>query len=51
MDICRMEFSGKLLKRGFWLYIWDIKGKRLIIFMWAELEIHLLQMLRRPFDV
>jgi hypothetical protein len=25
MDICRMEFSGKLLKRGFWLYVWDIK--------------------------
>ncbi len=21
-----MEFSGKLLKRGFWLYVWDIKG-------------------------
>ena len=20
-----MEFSGKLLKRGFWLYVWDIK--------------------------
>jgi hypothetical protein len=28
MEICRMEFSGKLLKRGFWLYIWDIKGDR-----------------------
>jgi len=26
LGICRMEFSGKLLKRGFWLYIWDIKG-------------------------
>ena len=25
MEICRMEFSGKLLNRGFWLYIWDIK--------------------------
>src|SRR2546428_6150176 len=25
MNTCRMEFSGKLLKRGFWLYIWDIK--------------------------
>ncbi len=23
-----MEFSGKLLKRGFWLYIWDIKDDR-----------------------
>jgi hypothetical protein len=23
-----MEFSGKLLKRGFWLYIWDIKQDR-----------------------
>ncbi len=23
-----MEFSGKLLKRGFWLYIWDIKGEK-----------------------
>ena len=20
-----MEFSGKLLKRGFWLYVWDVK--------------------------
>ncbi len=20
-----MQFSGKLLKRGFWLYVWDIK--------------------------
>jgi len=28
IDVCRMEFSGKLLKRGFWLYIWDIKGDR-----------------------
>jgi hypothetical protein len=28
LDICRMEFSGKLLKRGFWLYIWDIKGDK-----------------------
>ncbi len=26
LDVCRMEFSGKLLQRGFWLYIWDIKG-------------------------
>jgi hypothetical protein len=25
METCRMEFSGKLLKRGFWLYVWDIK--------------------------
>lgn len=25
MDTCRIEFSGKLLKRGFWLYVWDIK--------------------------
>ena len=25
MEVCRMEFSGKLLKRGFWLYVWDIK--------------------------
>lgn len=23
-----MEFSGKLLKRGFWLYIWDIREDR-----------------------
>jgi hypothetical protein len=23
-----MEFSGKLLKRGFWLYVWDIKQDR-----------------------
>ena len=23
-----MEFSGKLLKRGFWLYVWDIKEDR-----------------------
>jgi hypothetical protein len=23
-----MEFNGKLLKRGFWLYIWDIKEDR-----------------------
>jgi hypothetical protein len=28
MEVCRMEFSGKLLKRGFWLYIWEIKGDR-----------------------
>lgn len=28
MDICRMEFNGKLLKRGFWLYIWDIREDR-----------------------
>lgn len=28
MDTCRMEFNGKLLKRGFWLYIWDIKEDR-----------------------
>jgi hypothetical protein len=28
IDVCRMEFSGKLLKRGFWLYIWDIKGDK-----------------------
>ena len=28
MEVCRMEFSGKLLKRGFWLYIWDIKGDK-----------------------
>lgn len=28
IDLCRMEFSGKLLKRGFWLYIWDIKGDK-----------------------
>jgi hypothetical protein len=26
MEICRMEFSGKLLKRGFWLYVWEIRG-------------------------
>jgi len=26
LEVCRMEFSGKLLKRGFWLYVWDIKG-------------------------
>lgn len=25
MDTWRMEFSGRLLRRGFWLYIWDIK--------------------------
>ena len=25
MEMCRMEFSGRLLKRGFWLYIWDIR--------------------------
>ncbi len=23
-----MEFSGKLLKRGFWLYVWDIREDR-----------------------
>jgi len=23
-----MEFNGKLLKRGFWLYVWDIKEDR-----------------------
>jgi hypothetical protein len=23
-----MEFSGKLLKRGFWLYVWDIKEEK-----------------------
>ena len=28
METCRMEFSGKLLKRGFWLYVWDIKEDR-----------------------
>lgn len=28
MEICRMEFSGKLLKRGFWLYVWDIREDR-----------------------
>ena len=30
MDVCHMEFTGKLLKRGFWLYVWDIKesGRR-----------------------
>jgi hypothetical protein len=28
LELCRMEFSGKLLKRGFWLYIWDIKGDK-----------------------
>jgi hypothetical protein len=30
MESCSMEFSGRLLKRGFWLYIWDIKeeGRR-----------------------
>lgn len=26
LEVCRMEFSGRLLKRGVWLYIWDIKG-------------------------
>jgi hypothetical protein len=28
METCRMEFTGKLLKRGFWLYIWDIREDR-----------------------
>jgi hypothetical protein len=23
-----MAFTGKLLKRGFWLYVWDIRGDR-----------------------
>jgi hypothetical protein len=23
-----MEFSGKLLRRGFWLYVWDIRGDK-----------------------
>ena len=27
MKTYRMEFSGCLLKRGFWLYIWDIKDE------------------------
>lgn len=26
VNVCRMAFEGKLLKRGFWLYVWEIKG-------------------------
>jgi len=28
INVCRMAFEGKLLKRGFWLYVWEIKGDR-----------------------
>jgi hypothetical protein len=26
MEALCMQFNGKLLQRGFWLYVWDIKG-------------------------
>jgi hypothetical protein len=26
LEVRTMEFSGKLLRRGFWIYVWDIRG-------------------------
>jgi len=27
MQSCRMTFDGALLSRGFWLYVWEIRGR------------------------
>lgn len=27
-SICQLEFKGRILKRGFWLYVWRIRFKR-----------------------
>jgi hypothetical protein len=28
VNVYRMAFEGKLLKRGFWLYVWEVKGDK-----------------------
>ncbi len=33
LQVRTMEFSGKLLRRGFWIYVWDIRGSSRLLYV------------------